>query len=118
MMGWQRNLVVFGVLASMLAVPGYAAAEYDFEDDAPRIFSIQKRPYRLAHEFQLGAGILPMDAFYLGLVLHAGYTYHFPDFWAWEIAGGGYSLNRDTSLRENLMESYGVQPVRGGGDRI
>lgn len=111
-------------LAAVIAAPIVLAAsaaradfEADFEADAPRVFSIQERPYRLGHEFSLGLGALPLDAFYTGMVVNAGYAYHLSDFWAWEIAAG-YSLNFDTGLEDELFKEYGVLPVRGGGDRI
>ncbi len=107
------------VLGLLLAWPLTAGAQ-ELEDviEAPRVFSIQERPYRLGHEFQLGLGVLPMNAFYVGTVASASYTYHFTDFWAWEIAGAGYSFNIDTSLEGELREDYDVAPVGGGGERI
>jgi outer membrane beta-barrel protein len=106
------------LIAVIVAVVPEARAQVGGASEVPRIFSIQPRPYRLGHEFQLGLGVLPMDAFYVGGVLGASYTYHFSDFWAWEIANAGYSLNFDTSLREELRQDYNLEPVRGGGDRI
>jgi len=101
----------------VLALAPAARAE-DAVGEGPRVFSIQPRPYKLGHEFQLGLGVLPMDAFYVGAVITASYTYHFTDFWGWEIAGAGYSKNFNTSLRGDLHKDYGVVPVQGGGDRI
>jgi outer membrane beta-barrel protein len=103
--------------ASIVLAAGAAHAE-DGAGGGPRVFSIQPRPFRLGHEFQLGAGVLPMDAFYIGAVAAASYTYHFTDFWAWEIASVGYSLNIDTPLKDDLRRDYSVQPVDNGGDRI
>jgi outer membrane beta-barrel protein len=99
-------------------MPGEALAQLEFGAEKPRVFSIQRRPYRLGHEFQLGVGVLPLDAFYVGTVFGASYTYHFSDFWAWEIAGAGYSLNFGTGLKTSLFDDFGVEPVRGGGERI
>jgi outer membrane beta-barrel protein len=101
-----------------LLAPAPAFAQLEFEADKPRVFSIQPRPYRLGHEFQLGLGILPLDAFYVGAVVGASYTYHFTDFWAWEIAGAGYSLNFDTGLKGELDDKFRAIPVRGGGEQI
>jgi outer membrane beta-barrel protein len=109
--------VVFALALASLGSSS-ARAEVTSLGDAPRVFAIQPRPYRLGHEFNLGVGILPTDAFYVGAVAAASYTYHFTDFWGWEIAGGGYSLNFDTSLRSDLLHDYGVEPVGGGGDRV
>lgn len=102
----------------VMLTPADALAQLEFGSERPRVFSIQQRPYRLGHEFQLGIGVLPLDAFYVGAVATASYTYHFSDFWAWEIAGGGYSLNFGTGLRKQLNDEYRVEPVKGGGDRI
>jgi outer membrane beta-barrel protein len=96
----------------------HAQAEAELEADSPRVFSIQPRPYRLGHEFQLGLGVLPLDAFYVGMLLNGSYTYHFSDFWAWEMASIGYSLNLDTGLTEELFEDYGALPEQDGGDKI
>lgn len=117
---WQRSgwattvLVVSGVLS--WSTP--AAAQLSFDDVAPRTYAIEERPYRLGHEFNLGFGVLPLDAFYVGAVVDFSYTYHFSDLWAWEIVNVGYSQNFDTPLRSNLEENYRLAPVQGGGTRI
>lgn len=112
-------LIVAGALCAALHAPTAKAGE-DFKwlGEEPRVFSVQPRPYRLGHEFQLGFGVLPTDAFYVGTVGVGSYTYHFTDLWAWEVISFAYSQNFDTALREELLETYGVEPVRGGGDRI
>lgn len=104
--------------AVSFTAPTVADAQILLSGDRPRIFSIQRRPYRLHHEIQLGLAVLPLDAYYVGMVVTAAYTYHFTDLWAWEIAGGGYSINFDTSLERRLLKDHGVAPVRGGGERI
>ena len=108
------------VLALSVALPAVARGEAqpDIETDAPRVFSIQPRPYRLGHEFALGLGVLPLDAFYKGAVIGASYTYHFSDFWAWEMANLNYSLNIDTGLEDELLDRYGVRPVDAAGGRV
>jgi outer membrane beta-barrel protein len=115
----MRRHVVWGLLIVLLGTSRIAAAE-DLSSfgEGPRVFSIQPRPFRLGHEFQLGVGVLPLNAFYVGIVPTASYTYHFSDFWGWEIASIGYSLNRDTSLESDLYKDYSVRPVNHGGDRI
>jgi outer membrane beta-barrel protein len=105
------------IIALVLTLASTARAE-EAVGEGPRVFSIQPRPYKLGHEFQLGLGVLPMDAYYVGAVIMASYTYHFTDFWGWEIAGAGYSRNFNTSLKHDLKTEYGVVPVQGGGDRI
>ena len=95
-----------------LCTPAAAqAAQLEFEADTQRVFSIQPRPYRLGHEFQLGIGVLPLDAFYVGAVATGSYTYHLSDFWAWEIVSGSYSLNFGTGLEDRAVEA-----LPGGAD--
>ncbi|MEM6533392.1 MAG: hypothetical protein AAF654_12255 [Myxococcota bacterium] len=114
----MKHVAALVVAASTLSLPAVAQAELELDIDEPRVFSIQERPYRLGHEFTLGVGLLPLDAFYIGTVASGSYTYHFSDFWAWEMIHANFSLNAGTGLEEELLEDFGVQPVRGGGDRI
>lgn len=101
-----------------LPMVAHAEAQPDIESDAPRVFSIQPRPYRLGHEFSLGLGVLPLDAFYKGAVIGASYTYHFSDFWAWEMASINYSLNVDTGLEGELLDTYNVRPTDVGSGKV
>ena len=115
----NRLTVVVGMCLLLTALaPRTSHAELEFEVSKPRIFSIQKRPYTLGHEFQLGLGVLPLDAFYIGAVLGGSYTYHFTDFWAWELVSLNFSQNFDTSLEDDLLEDFGAVPTQGGGERI
>ena len=113
----QRLLGLVLGLAT-LAATRPAAAQLEFAGDAPRIFSIQEREYRLRHEFQLGVGVLPLDAFYIGAVAAAGYTFHFSDIWAWEIANAAYSYNFDTGLEDELLDEYGAQAALDELDKV
>ena len=113
-----RALAFLAAGIGAILLPRPAAAQLEFDNERPRVFSIQERPYRLGHEFTLGLGVLPLDAFYVGVTSSASYTYHFSDFWAWEIAGGSYSLNFGTGLKSRLLDEHRVVPVRGGGERI
>jgi outer membrane beta-barrel protein len=108
----NRHVTLLAVAAlTSVALPRIARAQLEFDNEAPRVFSIQERPYRLGHEFTLGLGVLPLDAFYVGVTTSASYTYHFSDFWAWEIAGGSYALNFSTGLEKDLFEQHGVVPT-------
>jgi outer membrane beta-barrel protein len=72
-------------------------------------YVIQKRRYQIGHEFRLGIGYLPMDAFYKGTTGDFGYSYHFNDFFSWEVLRGLYSYNQDTDLRARLNEEFDVE---------
>lgn len=84
----------------------------------PDIASIQGKQYRPRHEVSAGIGVLPSDAFYVGIAPHAGYTLHFGPHWAWEIAHAGYIFSRDTQLARDLQERYSVQTSGIGPDEI
>lgn len=97
-------------LACLVAQHGQAAARPTALADPPRVYSSQAHPYIARHELTLGAGVLPLDAFYVGAALQGSYTFHFSQTWAWEMVNVGYSFNIDTSLREDLLANFGVQP--------
>jgi outer membrane beta-barrel protein len=102
----HRLAVVF--FALLVAVP--ALAQYDDEVGAGSAVVIQNRRFKMAHEFTIEGGTLPLDAFVKGVTLSGRYTLHFDDFSAWEIAGGTYSLNIDAGLKQQLIDRFGVQP--------
>jgi outer membrane beta-barrel protein len=102
----HRLAAVF--LAFLVAAP--ALAQYDDEVGGGSAVVIQNRRFKMAHEFTLEGGTLPLDAFVKGVTLSGRYTLHFDDFSAWEIAGGTYSLNIDAGLKQQLIDRFGVQP--------
>ena len=101
-------LALFAVVFSLVAAPLVQAWA---EDETPT-YSIQNREFRQGHEINLGVGILPLNAFEKGLTIGGGYTYHFSDFWAWEIAQFYYSFNLDTDLKNQLVGNFSVQPTQ------
>jgi outer membrane beta-barrel protein len=96
------------VLVALAATPG--RAQYDDESGGGSAVVIQNRRFKMAHEFTLQGGTLPLDAFVKGVTATGRYTLHFDDFHAWEIAAGTYSLNIDTGLKQQLIDNFGVQP--------
>lgn len=102
--------------AALLCSPE-AGAQYDDEEVGGYAVVIQNRKFHMGHEFTLSAGVLPLDAFYKGLTGTFRYTLHFDEFQAWEIAGGTYSLNIETDLRE-LLRRFGFRPDAKGLERL
>ncbi len=96
------------VIAALVAAAP-AMAQYDDEEGGGTAVVIQNRKFKMAHEFTLEGGTLPLDAFVKGLTLSGRYTLHFDDFHAWEIAAGTYSFNLDTGLKDQLINNFGVQ---------
>jgi outer membrane beta-barrel protein len=95
------------VVPTLLLLPALARAE----DEAPT-YAIQNREFRAMHEIDLSIGILPLNAFEKGLTVGGSYTFHFTDFWGWEIADFNYSFNLDTDLKTQLLQNFSVQPTQ------
>lgn len=109
----MRRLIAFStfVLSASLSIPSSPAVAQELEEGG-KLYTIQNRKYVMAHEFSIGVGLVPLDAFYKGVTGTFAYTYHFSDLWAWEIVGATYSLNFDTSLRKELENNFNVRPTR------
>jgi outer membrane beta-barrel protein len=101
------RFVVVAALALAAAQP--SRAQYDDEEGGGTAVVIQNRKFKMAHEFTIEGGTLPLDAFFKGVTLSGRYTLHFDDFSAWEIAAGTYSFNLDTGLKDQLINNFGVQ---------
>lgn len=95
-------------LCCLLAVSSNAVAS---EDDPVQVSAIQKRQYHLNHELAVGAGYLPLDAFYKGITGNVSYTYHFTDHFGWKVGRGSLSKNLQTDLRRKLERDFGVLPT-------
>lgn len=106
------------VCATSLGAAAPAAAQYDDEEVGGHAVVIRNRKFNMGHEFTLSTGVLPLDAFYKGFTGTARYTLHFDDFQAWEIAGGTYSFNIETGLKEQLRQNFGVQPDAKGLEQL
>lgn len=97
----------------LVGLVGLVAASA-FAQDAEHpdaVSAIQERAYRMQHEVDLSVGVLPLDPFSKGLFAQAGYTAHFTDFFAWEVARGGYSYTVKTELRNQLERDFGTLPT-------
>jgi len=104
---WLRWAVVLAALAPATAL----ADEIDDAEDSGSLVALQHRKYREAHELQVAVVSLPLDAFYKTVGLEAGYTWHFSDRLAWEVAHAGYAYDLDTGLKTTLQNTFGVQPT-------
>ena len=95
-------------IAVGLLLPLWATAQETVTDQPNAIEAIQSRTYSLSNEIQLSVGVLPADPFVKGLVAGGGYTFHFTDHFAWNIAHGGYVYNVTTSLMDQLVRDFGA----------
>lgn len=104
--GTFRSLVL-GFLAT--ALPAFAQLEPEAVAGAPE--AIQERAYKMMHELDVTAGVLPLDPFTKGVAVGGAYVVHFSDFFAWELARGGYSFGLKTDLRTQLERDFGILPT-------
>ncbi len=93
------------LLAAALALP---CAAYADDESPARVSVVQKRQYTMRHEISVSGGFLPLDAFYKGVTVNVGYTYHFNDHFAWRVARGAYDKTLDTGLKRQLEQQFGV----------
>lgn len=110
----SMNLLLFSVLVlSLIAcfpAETLLAQERGFGEGG-RVYTIQKKAYRLKHELYGAVGVLPMDAFYKGVAVGGGYTYHFSHHYAWEVVQFLASFNMDTGLKKDLQNVFAIEPT-------
>jgi len=94
-----------------LLAPALALAQAEEIENPGTINAVQERKYRLQHELNVGVGVMPLDAFYKGVLGTVGYTYHFSDTFGWQVGRGAYSYNVSTGLRDQLERDFGVVPT-------
>jgi outer membrane beta-barrel protein len=100
-------------LVTALSVFGFAPRAWAVdEEEQAATYAVQNREFSLGHEFQAAVGVLPMNAFTKGVTFGGGYTYHFSDLWAWEAMNFEYVENVDTSLQDQLLQNFQVQPTQ------
>ncbi len=99
------------LLLCLTLLPSLALAQAEALENPGSVAAVQDRLYRLNHELSLGIGVMPADAFYKGYFAGVGYTYHFNDFFAWQVGRGSYNYNVKTSLRRQLERDFGVVPT-------
>ncbi len=102
----QRALLVLWV-----SVAAISQAQVADLENPGSVSAIQERPFRMKHELDLSFGVLPIDAFYVGLYGQVGYTAHFSDTVAWQIGRAAYNYAAQTGLRKELETRYGVIPT-------
>ena len=86
--------------AAVLADPFFSEPRTEARDATA---VLQNRKYEDGNELTLLVGALPVDAFYKGLTVTAGYTHHFSDAWAWEVVNATHSFNFDTNLKKEVL---------------
>lgn len=75
------------------------------------VSAIQDRTYRMAAEFDLAVGVLPLDAFTKQVYAQVSFVYHFTDYFAWQVGRAAYGYNWSTGLKNQLEKNYAVLPT-------
>jgi outer membrane beta-barrel protein len=84
----------------------------DTPTDAEKVYAVQNRVFQRDHEIDLYAGYIADDDFFHVYPVGVGYTYHFNEHLAWEVARAQYMFNQDKDLKSTLQTEFNVQPER------
>jgi outer membrane beta-barrel protein len=84
----------------------------DDRTDEEKVYAIQERVFHRNHELDLSAGYIADDDFFHVYPIALGYTYHFNDKIAWQVARLQYNINQDKDLKSTLENEFNVTPER------
>ena len=101
-----RSLIVIASLAA-----GAAFGQTSELENPGSVSAIQDRAYRMAAEFDLTVGVLPLDAFTKQVYAQVAFVYHFTDYFAWQVGRAAYGYNWSTGLKNQLEKDYAVLPT-------
>jgi len=105
-----KLMVMAMVLGSILlsGPSGWCAAQ----DDEEKVVAVQNRIFHRTHEIDSYFGYIADDDFFNVYPLGIGYTFHFNEHVAWEVARVAYMFNTDKDLKQTLQNDFNVQPER------
>lgn len=95
----------------ILLASGIAGAQAEDLENPGSVSAVQQRSFKMVHELDLSVGLLPADAFYVGIYAQVGYTAHFSESIAWQIGRAAYNYSARTGLRDSLERTYNVIPT-------
>jgi outer membrane beta-barrel protein len=84
----------------------------DAGSNEEKVYAIQERIFHRNHELDVSVGYIADDDFFHVYPLALGYTYHFSDKIAWEVARLQYHVNQDKDLKSTLENEFNVTPER------
>ena len=99
------------LLFGILTFKSECHANTSNERDEAYVLTIQDKYFVLKHELETYTGILPLDAFYKGVLGGISYSYHFNPLIAWEVLGAFGSFNINTGFEDDLYKKYSVAPT-------
>ncbi len=105
----MKQIVVAGIvffITSIFGQPGLCAENHEKE----KVSAVQNRIFNSSHELDLNIGYIPDDDFFNVYPIGVGYTFHFNEDIAWEVARAQYMINTDKDLKNTLRNDFDVQP--------
>lgn len=104
------RLALISLCLAAIAMPTQAFADDTAPDKGYQSVVVQNRKFTMDHEFTIGVGVLPLDAFQKGLTVGGGYTFHVDELYAWEVVNFQYSFAFDTELNADLA-AFDLKPT-------
>jgi outer membrane beta-barrel protein len=101
--------VVIGIVLITLALgshPGWCETSLGAE----KVSAVQNRVFHRNHELDFSLGYIADDDFFHVYPIGIGYTFHFNEGIAWEVARAQYMFNSDKDLKSTLRNDFNVQP--------
>ena len=102
-----QMLILVTLLIVGMADNGFS----EVQNQEGHVSAIQNRVFHRSHEITLGSGFISNDDFYNVFPVSLGYTLHFNELFAWEVARGHYIFNREKDLKQDLEDDFGVTPT-------
>ncbi len=101
--------VVIGIILTTL-VFGSQLGWCETATGEEKVSAVQNRVFHRSHELDLSVGYIADDDFFHVYPIGLGYTYHFTEGIAWEVARAQYMFNSDKDLKATLRNDFNVQP--------
>lgn len=101
-----------GLVLVVLVLAAAQTGWCDTQSDEEKVFAVQNRVFHRNHEIDLMLGYIADDDFFHVYPLGVGYTFHFNDHIAWEVARAQYMFNTDKELKGTLENDFNVEPEK------
>lgn len=103
--------VIIGFVVSVILLSGHWGW-CDSQTDEEKVYAIQNRIFHRKHELDLSLGYMADDDFFHVYPIGLGYTFHFNERIAWEVARLQYMVTQDKDLKSTLEDEFNVTPER------
>ncbi len=108
----MRTKFSIGTVLMVLVLAVVQSGWCSDQSDEQKVFAVQNRVFHRNHEIDFSVGYIADDDFFHVYPLAIGYTFHFSDHIAWEVARAQYMFNTEKELKDTLEKDFYVQPER------